>query len=393
MAKTKGARQFGNIRKLPSGRYQARYTGPDGLLRNAPETFERKGDASRWLSLKEAELSKGEWIAPELGQQTFREYAEEWMQQRVFKPRTVELYTGLLRNHLYPTFGEIPMASVDVASVRRWRKARLQAGPAAKRPFGPVTVAKAYRLLHAIFETAVEEDRIIFHNPCHVKGAGSEASDEREVVPLPVVFKLAEVVPVRYRALVLLATFADMRWGELVGLRRGSIDLEACEIRITEALIQPGKGGLHFDTPKSNAGKRTVSFPEEIAPEIRWHLERFAEPGKRGLVFVGPKGGMLRRSNFHASVWSKAREEVGLPGLHIHDLRHTGATLSAATGATLKELMVRLGHSSPRAALIYQHASRERDREIAKGLGAFVRQARRTGTDQAGGAERGEESA
>jgi integrase len=48
-----------------------------------------------------------------------------------------------------------------------------------------------------------------------------------------------------------------------------------------------------------------VAFPAEIAPEIRWHLERFAEPGDRGFVFVGPKGGKLRRSNFHKSVWSK----------------------------------------------------------------------------------------
>jgi integrase len=369
-------RQFGTVRKLVSGRYQARYRGPDGSLRPAPPTFERKADASRWLSLKEAEISKGEWIAPELGEQTFRDYAQQWMRDRVLKPRTLELYDGLLANHLFPAFGNLGMADIDEATVRRWRKDRLDAGPKAKRPFGPVTVAKAYRLLHAIFETAAEDDRIVARNPCHIEGAGKEESDEREVVPLPVVFKIAETVPVRYRALVLLATFADMRWGELAGLRRENVDLMACEIRIAEALVQPDKGGLRFDTPKSRAGKRTVAIPEEIADEIRWHLERFAEPGMDGLVFVGPKGGKLRRSNFHSSVWSKARENVGLPDLHLHDLRHTGGTLSAATGATLKELMARLGHSSVRAAMIYQHATRDRDQAIAKALGTFVREAR-----------------
>jgi integrase len=372
----KKTRQFGNIRKLPSGRYQVRYRGPDGLRRSAPRTFERKSDAARWLSLKDAEISMGEWIAPELSRQKFREYAEAWMRDCVLKPRTVELYTGLLANHLYPTFGAVAMSDIDEAAVRRWRKARLQAGSTDKRPFGPATVAKAYRLLHAIFKTAAEEDRVIPRNPCNIKGAGSEPSDEREIVPLPVVFKLAEAVPVRYRALILLATFADMRWGELAGLRRGDIDLATCEIRITQTLVEPGKGGLRFDTPKSRAGKRTVAFPEEIAGEIRWHLERFAEPGEQGLVFVGHKGGMLRRSNFHESVWSKAREAVGLPGLHIHDLRHTGGTMSAATGATLKELMARLGHSSVRAAMIYQHASRDRDRLIAEDLGNLARDAR-----------------
>jgi integrase len=315
------------------------------------------------------------------------------VRDRVLKPRTVELYDGLLANHLFPAFGNLGMADIDEAAVRRWRKERLEAGPKAKRPFGPVTVAKAYRLLHAIFETAAEEDRIVARNPCHIEGAGKEDSDERDIVPLPVVFKLAEAVPVRYRALILLATFADMRWGELAGLRRESIDLVACEIRIAEALIQPDKGGLRFDTPKSRAGKRTVAFPEEVADEIRWHLERFAEPGPRGLVFVGPKGGKLRRSNFHESVWSKARIAVGLPDLHLHDLRHTGGTLSAATGATLKELMARLGHSSVRAAMIYQHATRDRDQAIAKALGTFVREARKPAEKTAHEPERDEEGA
>jgi integrase len=345
-------------------------------LRSAPCTFERKSDAARWLSLKEAEISKGEWIAPELGGQRFREYAEAWMRDRVLKPRTVERYAGLLEQHLYSTFGAFKVKDIDEAGVRRWRKEQLETGSTAKHPFGPVTVAKAYRLLHAIFETAAEEDRIIARNPCNIRGAGKEETDEREIVPLPIVFKLAETVPVRYRALILLATFADMRWGELVGLRRENIDLATCEIRIEEVLVQPIRGEMFFDTPKSQAGKRTVAFPAEIVDEIRWHLERFAEPGERGLVFIGPRGGRLRRGNFHREVWGKAREAMGLPHLHIHDLRHTGGTLSAATGATLKELMARLGHSDVRAAMIYQHASRDRDRAIAKGLDDYIRDAR-----------------
>jgi integrase len=389
----KKARQFGNIRKLPSGRYQARYRGPDGQLRPAPDTFERKSDAARWLSLREAEISKGEWIAPELGEQKFREYAAQWMRDRVLKGRTAELYEGLLRNHLLPTFGELSVSDIDEAAVRRWRKERLDAGQKAQRPFGPVTVAKGYRLLHAILETAAEEDRIIARNPCHITAAAKEESPERDIVPLPVVFKLAEAVPVRYRALVLLATFADMRWGELAGLRRESIDLDACEIRITETLTQLDRGGLQPGTPNSGAGKRTVAFPDEIAAEIRWHLDRFAEPGERGFVFVGPKGGKLRRSNFRVSVWSRACQAVGVPTLHFHDLRHTGGTLSAATGATLKELMARLGHSSMRAAMIYQHATRDRDQAIAKALGTFVKEARGTKEESTEEPERGEQGA
>jgi integrase len=254
-------------------------------------------------------------------------------------------------------------------------------------------VAKAYRLLHAIFTTAVDEDRMVNRNPCRIEDAGKEESPERQTVPLPVVFALAKAVPVRYRALVLLATFADLRWGELAGLRRENIDLDACEVRIVETVAELDKGGLRPETPKSQAGRRTVAFPADLVPELRWHLERFAEDGPRGLVFVGPKGGRLRRSNFR-KIWHKARESVELPDLHFHDLRHTGGTLSAATGASLKELMARLGHSSVRAALIYQHATRDRDRAIAEALGSLVREAQQEPGEAPGEQpERGEREA
>jgi len=369
------SRHFGNIRKLPSGRYQARYRGPDGKLRSAPNTFERKSDASRWLSVKDTEITQGDWIAPELAKILFDEYARDWMRDRVLKVRTQELYRGLLRNHLLPAFADLRMGDIDEGAIRRWRKERLEAGKKARRTFGPVTVAKAYRLLHAIFTTADDQDRMVRRNPCRIDGAGQEESKEREIVPLPVVFAIAKAVPVRYRAVVLLATFADLRWGELAGLRRENIDLEACEIRVVETVAELDKGGLLPETPKSRAGRRTVAFPAELVPELRWHLERFAEDGKRGVVFVGPKGGRLRRSNFR-KIWNQARTSVGLPDLHFHDLRHTGGTLSAATGASLKELMARLGHSSVRAAMMYQHATRDRDRAIAQALGALVREVR-----------------
>ena len=316
------SRHFGNIRKLPSGRYQARYRGPDGELRSAPNTFERKSEASRWLSVKDTEITQGDWIAPELAKILFGEYAQDWMRDRVLKVRTQELYWGLLRNHLLPAFADLRMGDIDESAVRRWRKERLEAGKRAKRPFGPVTVAKAYRLLHAIFTTAVDQDRMVRRNPCRIEGAGQEDSKERDIVPLPVVFAIAKAVPVRYRAVVLLATFADLRWGELAGLRRENIDLEDCEIRVVETVAELDKGGLLPETPKSRAGRRTVAFPAELVPELRWHLERFGEDGKRGVVFVGPKGGRLRRSNFR-KIWNQARTSVGLPDLHL--LSRSGA--------------------------------------------------------------------
>jgi integrase len=354
-------RHFGSIRKRASGRYQARYTGPDGKVYSALDTFERKTDAQKWLSAKETEITRGDWTNPAAGQVAFARYSEQWMKDRILKPRTRELYDGLLRNHLLPTFGGTTvLTEIALPGIRRWRKERLDAGPFAARPFGPVTVAKAYRLLHAIMETAVDDD-LIRRNPCRIDGAAKEDSDERPVIPLPVVFIIADKLPRRYRALVLLATFAQLRLGELAGLTRDRLDLTACEVRITAA--------------KSSAGNRTVIVPAEIVSEMREHLRFHAAHGSKGLVFIGPKGGVLRRNNFNP-IWRKACVAAGVPDAHFHDLRHTGGTLAATTGATIKELMARLGHSSPRAAMIYQHATRDRDKTIADGLGQLLRDAR-----------------
>ena len=128
----------------------------------------------------------------------------------------------------------------------------MQAGPTAQRPFGPTVVAKAYRLLHSIFTTAVD-DQIVPRNPCRIDTGGKEESPERRTVSLPVVFEIADAIPVRYRTLVLLATFTSLRWGELVALRRHNIDLDTCEIRIVETTAQLDSGVLQPETPKSQA--------------------------------------------------------------------------------------------------------------------------------------------
>lgn len=363
-------RQFGSIRRRESGRYQARYRGPDGKLRPAPHTFARKSDAARWLSLKEAEITRGDWINPDTANVSFSAYADQWITDRILKARTHELYRGLLRNHLAPTFGAIALADIDESAIRRWRKERLEAGPTADRPFGPVTVAKAYRLLHAILATATD-DRLIPRNPCRIDNGGKEDSPERAMVPLFVAFAIADALPARYRMLVILTAFTGLRWGELVALRRDCIDLDACEIRITQTTVQLDKGGLRPDTPKSHAGRRTVAFPVELVPDLTDHIDRYAERDAHGLVFVGPKGAPLRRTNFRP-IWVKSCAAAEATGYHFHDLRHTGGTLAAGTGATLKELMARLGHSSPRAAMIYQHATRDRDQAIAKALGQLT---------------------
>jgi integrase len=176
--------------------------------------------------------------------------------------------------------------------------------------------------------------------------------------------------PPWYRALVLLATFGNLRWGELAGLRRRNLDLDTGTVRVDETVYELGP--LVKGTPKSEASNRKVAIPDLIIPDLRRHLKEFAGSGPDGFVFVGVKGGQLRRSNF-SKPWARALDAASLPrGVHVHDLRHTGNTFAAETGASLAELMSRMGHSSTRAARIYLHARQERDKEIASTLGKMV---------------------
>ena len=360
-----GKRRFGRVRRLPSGRWQARYNGPDGIDRPAPRTLASKTDAERWLALTEAEIVRGDWIDPDAGRVPFIQYARSWAAERPnLRPKTMQLYEGLIRLHLSPSFDALTVQDITEPQVRRWRKDLLDA------KVGEVTVAKAYRLLKAILATAVD-DGLIRRNPCRIKGAGQEKSPERPVLTIRQVFDLADAIDRRYRALILLAVFGSLRWGELAALRRRHVDTASGTLHIELSVVELVDGSLVTGPPKSEAGRRIVSLPAFLLPEITTHLERFTASGEDSLIFVGPKNGPLRRGNF-TRVWRRATESAGLTGFHFHDLRHTGNHIASATGASLRELMGRMGHSTTRAALIYQHRTTERDRLIAAAMSEII---------------------
>jgi integrase len=367
MAGTK-SRQFGTVRKLPSGRYQARYRGPDGQLRSAPHTFIRKTDATRWLTFKETEIRRGDWIDPLAARTPFADFAEAWVEERPnLRPKTRELYRYLLRAHILPAFRSYTVSAIAEADVRRWRRGLVSA------EVSEVTAAKAYRLLKAILNTALD-DGLIRRNPCRVKGASQEASPERPVLTIAQVYQLASAVDQRYRMLILLAAFGSLRWGEVTALRRSDIDVESGAVQVERQLVEARGGGFAFTAPKSAAGKRVVYVPATIAGELRSHLDEFTGKAADALVFTSTRGRPIRHSHFRQRVWRPATDALGMTGVHVHDLRHMGNILSAAAGASLRELMDRMGHASTRAALIYLHGSDERQRKIASNLDELARQ-------------------
>lgn len=362
---------WGSIRRLPSGRFQARYR-VDDVEHRARSTFATKRDAEAFLAGVRTDLERGTWVDVDAGKITLAEYSARWLEERPLRPRTVELYEGLLRLHIRPTFAKTNLGDLKPPAVRTWHAALLK-GPTP----GASTTAKAYRLLRAILATAVD-DEIIDRNPCRIRGAGVEHSAERPIATIDEVYALADAIEPRYRVMVLTATFASLRLGELRALTRRHVDLLHRTIKVEAQLQELKDGSISVALPKTAAGVRTVAIPGGLVPELEAHLGRWAAPGIDGWVFPGTKGQPFRRASFYTD-WKRAAKTVGLDHLHFHDLRHTGATLAASTGATTKELMARLGHASPRAALIYQHATAERDRSVADGLESLIIAARNHG--------------
>lgn len=373
MANTRGRRTtFGSIRQLPSGRWQARYTGPDGLTHKAHTTFDTKGDAETWLATVRADIVRETW-RPGSGPGkvralTFGEYAEAWLTGRTVRgkalaDRTREHYRKLLDTYILPTFGETPLKFITPEQVDHWY--------AVTAVGKPTTQAHAYSLLRTILGTAVDRNLITSANPAKVRGGGStERAKKVRPASLDELEAIVNAMPERYRLMALLASWCALRFGELAELRRSDVNTRTGELRIRRGVVR-AEGRVIVKKPKSDAGVRDVAIPPHLLPLVREHLLQHAEPGADGLLFPARGGGHLAPSSLYR-VFYRAREAAGRPDLRWHDLRHTGAVLAAQTGATLAELMGRLGHSTPGAAMRYQHAAQERDREIARRLSAMV---------------------
>jgi integrase len=227
----------------------------------------------------------------------------------------------------------------------------------------PTMRSHAYSLLRTIMASAVV-DELIDANPCRIVGAG-RAKRVHKIRPASVeeLGVLTAEMPEKLRLMVTLASWCALRFGEAVELRRGDVDLSQEVIRVRRAAVRT-KGAYTITTPKSNAGLRDVAIPPHIIPAIEQHLSKHLGNNRDSLIFPAENGGHLQPSTLYRH-WYRARSKAGRGDLRWHDLRHSGAVLAAATGASLAELTGRLGHSTPQAAMRYQHAAQGRDREIA----------------------------
>jgi integrase len=361
MPRRKGKRDFATIRQLPSKRFQVRYTGPDGNRYTAPKTFIHRVDADAYVTEKRREIYRETWAADEKSEQvTFGVYSGGWLAGRQvagrpIKARTREHYQNILDDHLLETFGNRQLAAIKPKDVREWYAATLTDKPTMR--------SHAYSLLRTIMGSAVI-DELIDANPARIVGAG-RAKRVHKIRPASVaeLTTVTEAMPERLQLMVTLASWCALRFGETVELRRGDIDVSQKVIRIRRAAVRT-KGAYETTTPKSDASIRDVAIPAHFIPQIEQHLSKYVGGRRDALLFPNDTGGHLQPSTLNRH-WYRARHAAGRDDLRWHDLRHSGAVLAAATGASLAELMARLGHSTPQAAMRYQHTAQGRDREIA----------------------------
>lgn len=403
-----GHRGFGHIRKLPSGRYQAMYADPTGrtylsskgnarpVSYKAPHTFGSREDAEEWLVDRRREIRTDDWAPPTARRApiTFREHADRWIAHRDLKPRTRMHYQRILNSNLLPSFGDLPLKHITIELVDEWYE-RLD-------PTRPTLRAHTYGLLRTILGSAVQR-RLIEFNPVHVRGAGNSKRVKKiKPATLDELATLVAAMPERLQLLTLLAAWCALRFGELTELRRKDIDIKRGVVAVRRGVVRvddvpdplprdsrvcPCRPGCIIGPPKSDAGVRDVAIPPPLMPLVRAALRDDISGGRDGLIFPAEDGGHLAPSTLYGKAdildddgkvrregWGfyRARDVAGRSDLRFHDLRHTGAVLAAQTGATLAELMNRLGHSTPGAALRYQHASSTRDAEIAKALSKLV---------------------
>jgi integrase len=352
--------QFGSTRK-----YQVRYFHL-GKRVAADTTFPTKADARAFLASVETDLKRGNHVDPSAGRITFGEYAGWWIEQRPLRPRTRETYDSQLK-HLMRAFGPAQLSAISPVDVRTWH------GRLSQSELHPNTVAKIYRLLRTILTTAVD-DGVLPSNPARIRGASKERAVERPLLTWDHVVALAGAIEPRFSALVWTAAASGLRFGELTGLEIRHLDVARSELRVDQALYFAKGSGPRLGPPKSESAHRTVVVPAQIIHRLCDHIASFVDDARpKTLVFTSMKGSPLLNRTF-APYWRRALHEVEMTNIRFHDLRHLAGTEAATAGASLREVMARMGHASSSASLRYLKASEIRDRDIADAIGARMPQ-------------------
>lgn len=351
--------------------YEVRYRIGGGYERS--KTFRTKKEAKAFKVEVEASRYRGGFVDPRAGSITVAKFATEWLNSMFdLGEGTRDFYEMQLRVHIIPRIGHFRLNELSPRDVSLWYQAL-------KVERGKSVAPKAYVRLKAMMNRAVALE-LISSSPCTIQGGGVEDNAESIAITAEEVFRLASVIKPRYRVAVLLKTFGALRTGELFGLQRSDIDLEGRILRVERQIKEPRGGGFSFTAPKAkkkqknSKSKRRICLPNFLMEELAQHLEEFSQTGADGLVFPGDKGGPTRRGVWEGQ-FGKAKIAAGILDVTPHGLRHSGLSLAGAAGSSVAELKEFGGHSSDRAAMMYQHRFEDSGSKVADRLDSIAREA------------------
>lgn len=333
----------GSMNYLANGRWRVRWRDPDGRSRS--RTFDQKTDAQSWMTFARHKTATQELPLPP--KVTVGEWVDQWMERKeaTLRPSTYIDYVSIFRNHLPQSWRDRSIDSIMRSAAQRLISKLVADGKAGR-------ARKVRAVFSGCFSEAVAEG-LSTRNPFAKVAIGRRHLDHDEdqaeghiMCPAPSdVWRIAEVVPEWASPVVLVAGFAGLRWGEIVGLAADNIDLASNEITVSRAYSIATR---QLGPPKSDSSRRRAVFSSAIRDTLAATILR---SGSDGLAFPAPSGGFIDHSMFRRRAWLPAMERLGMAGVRFHDLRHTYASTLIATGATPPLVAAMLGHSSPAVTL------------------------------------------
>src|SRR5262249_14555097 len=314
-----------SIKKRPDGSYRARYRDADG--REHSKHFERKIEAQHWLDGVTAALVRGDYCDPAPAKITFGEYAERWRNAQVWRKSSAAKVESHFRHHILPRFADRPIASIRPSGVQAFVRELAD-------NLAPRTVRSVYTFFASAMRAAVA-DSVIPSSPC--VGVKLPKIEHKRVVPLSIeqIQAIADAMPERYSALVVLAAGTGLRQGEALGITLDRVDFLRRNLTVDRQIVVPSRGEPTLAPTKTTASVRTVPLPDVVLDALVEHLRHFpAEPD--GLIFTNKHGKAIRSSAGLNQWLHRAVAEAGAPSeTTFHDLRHHYASLLIRHGASV----------------------------------------------------------